>query len=148
MPKILTVYFSIKEQTLGPEMTITDQEKGSTAIAAEFIHKAVGGELFEIKAAEVIKYPDCFEQYDTVFFGYPSLHNTMPTVMFTFLEHFDWTGKRIIPFCSNEGSGLGSSIEDIKACAKGAEVKYGMSLRGSQVKRMEDRISSWAKAML
>ena len=31
----------------------------------------------------------------------------MPMVLFTFLEHYDWTGKRIIPFCTNEGSGLG-----------------------------------------
>lgn len=92
MPKILTVYFSIREQKIGSEITAAAREKGSTAIAAEFIHNAVGGDLFEIEAAkdypedhmelievtkqeldsrvrvEVKKYLDNFEEYDTVFF--------------------------------------------------------------------------------
>ncbi len=56
MAKILTVYFSIKGQTLGAGMKIVNQEKGNTAIAAVFIHNAVGGNLFEVEAAK--EYPD------------------------------------------------------------------------------------------
>lgn len=172
MSKILTVYFSIKGQTIGPGMTITNQEKGNTKMAAEFIHNAVGGDLVEIEAAkvypedhmelidiakkelnshtrvEVKNYPDNFVEYDTVFFGYPNWWNTMPMVMFTFLEHYDWTGKRLIPFCTSEGSGFGSSIEDIKSTAKNADVKEGISLKGSQVKNMESKISDWAKGQI
>ena len=172
MSKIITVYFSIKGQTIGPGMTITNQEKGNTQMAAEFIHSAVGGDLFEIEAAkdypedhmelidiakkelnshtrvEVKNYPDNFEEYDTVFFGYPNWWNTMPMVMFTFLEHFDWTGKRLIPFCTSEGSGFGSSIGDIKSATQNADVKDGISLKGSQVKTMESKISDWAKGQI
>lgn len=172
MAKILTVYFSIKGQTLGAGMKIVNQEKGNTAIAAEFIHNAVGGDLFEVEAAKeypddhmelievakrelnsdtripVKKYPDNFEEYDTVFLGYPNWWNTMPMVMFAFLEHYDWTGKRIIPFCTNEGSGLGSSTHDITSAAKGAKVWGGMSIKGSQVRNMESRIVDWAKGQV
>lgn len=173
MAKILIVYFSVKGQTLGPGMKIIDREKGNTAIAAEFIHQAVGGDMFEIKAAKeyprdhmllieeakreldsgtrvpLKEYPEeGIEEYDTIFLGYPNWRNTMPMVMFTFLEHYDWTGKRIITFCTNEGSGLGSSVDDIRRSAKGADVTYGISIRGSQVKNMEERISAWAKSAI
>ena len=113
MANILTVYFSMKGQTIGPGMKIAYQEKGNTKIAAEFIQKAVGGELFEIEAdrnysedhmvlideakqelnagtrVPVKQYPDALEQYDTIFLGYPNWWNTMPMVLFTFLEHYN-----------------------------------------------------------
>lgn len=42
----------------------------------------------------------------------------MPMAMFTFLERYDLTGKRVIPFCTNEGSGMGGSERDLKKSAK------------------------------
>lgn len=153
-------------------MKIVTKEKGNTALAAEFIHKAIGGDIFEIEAAReyskdhmvlineakqelaagtrvgVKKFSESLEEYDTIFLGYPNWWNTMPMVMFTFLEHYDWAGKRIIPFCTNEGSGLGESVRDIKKAAKGAAVADGISLTGSQVENMEDKISMWAKKQL
>ena len=172
MANILTVYFSMKGQTIGPGMKIVNQEKGNTAMAAEYIQKAVGGDLFEIKAdreyskdhmvlieeakqelnngirVPVKAYPEKLDQYDTIFLGYPNWWNTMPMVLFTFLEHFDWSGKRIIPFCTNEGSGLGASVRDIKKISKGAEVDAGISLTGSQVKNSEGKIAAWAKGKI
>lgn len=172
MANILTVYFSMKGQTIGPGMKIAYQEKGNTKIAAEFIQKAVGGELFEIEAdrnysedhmvlideakqelnagtrVPVKRYPDALEQYDTTFLGYPNWWNTMPMVLFTFLEHYDWTGKRIIPFCTNEGSGIGDSVRDIKKICTGADVEAGASFTGSRVSSFEAKIAEWAKGRL
>ena len=172
MANILTVYFSMKGQTIGPGMKIAYQEKGNTKIAAEFIQKAVGGELFEIEAdrnysedhmvlideakqelnagtrVPVKRYPDALEQYDTIFLGYPNWWNTMPMVLFTFLEHYGWTGKRIIPFCTNEGSGLGNSVSDIKKLCTGADVEAGASFTGSRVSSSEAKIAEWAKGRL
>ena len=169
MANILTAYFSMKGQTIGPGMKITYQEKGNTMIAAEFIQKAVGGDLFEIEAdrnysedhmvlieeakqelnagtrVPVKQYPDTLEQYDTIFLGYPNWWNTMPMVLFTFLEHYDWTGKRIIPFCTNEGSGLGNSVADIVKLCPGVEVDEGASFTGSQVRELEGKIAGWAR---
>lgn len=45
---------------------------------------------------------------------YPNWWGTMPMAMFTFLERYDLSGKKIIPFCTNEGSRMGSSEHDLK----------------------------------
>lgn len=172
MANILTIYFSMKGQTIGPGMEIVYQEKGNTEIAAKFIQKAVGGDMFEIEAdrkysedhmtlideakqelnngtrVPVKAYPKNLEQYDTIFLGYPNWWNTMPMVMVTFLENADMSGKRIIPFCTNEGSGLGNSVRDIKRLCKSSDVDGGISLTGSRVRNSEKKITEWAKSKI
>lgn len=64
------------------------------------------------------------------------------------LEHYDWTGKRMIPFCTNEGSGIGDSVRDIKKICKGADVDSGASFTGSHVSSSEAKIAEWAKSKL
>lgn len=52
--------------------------------------------------------------------------------VFTFLDAFSFDGKTVLPLCTNEGSGMGSSESDItKACA-GADVKKGLAINGSR----------------
>ena len=172
MADILIAYFSMKGQTIGLGMKITYQEKGNTIIAAEFIQKALGGDLFEIEAdrnysedhvklieeakqelhdgirVPVKRYPENLDQYQTIFLGYPNWWNTMPMVLFTFLEHYDWTGKRMIPFCTNEGSSIGDSVRDIKKICKGADVDSGASFTGSHVSSSEAKIAEWAKSKI
>lgn len=72
----------------------------------------------------------------------------MPMPVVTFLEHFDWNGKRIIPFCTNEGSGIGNSIADMKKICIGADIDNGGSFIGSQVRNSEEKIVAWAKSRL
>ena len=143
--------------------------KGNTERVAEFIQKAVGGDLFEIepvreysasymtciKAAQaeqrgnerptVKKLPESLDGYDTIFIGYPNWWGTMPMFMFTVLDTFDWTGKKIVPFCTNEGSGLGSSERDIKASCPGATVLSGLSIHGGGAASSEKQVTAWAK---
>ena len=52
MAKILTVFYSLKGETIAPGMKIVNLEKGHTAVAAEFIQRAVGGDLFEIETVK------------------------------------------------------------------------------------------------
>ena len=52
MAEILTVYYSLKGQTIAPGMKVVVLEKGHTAVAAEFVQKAVGGDLFEIETVK------------------------------------------------------------------------------------------------
>ena len=68
--------------------------------------------------------------------------------VFTFLEHYDLAGKKIIPLCTNEGSGMANSEKDIKASCPGAEVLPGLSVRGHQTKDSRDMIVSWAKEQI
>lgn len=171
MSKILTVYYSRKGENYWSG-SIKKLEKGNTEIAAEFIQKAVGGDIFEIDTVkpysddymtctheakdelranarpEIKAYPDNFEDYDVIFVGYPNWWGTMPMCMFTLLEKYDLTGKTIIPFCTNEGSGLGASEGNLRKICKGAEVKSGLSIHGSETAKLESEIAEWAKRSL
>ena len=65
--------------------------------------------------------------------------------MFTFLERYDFTGKKIIPFCTNEGSGMGSSERDIAKICVGAKMAKGLAIRGSDVGNSDKVIAEWAE---
>lgn len=69
----------------------------------------------------------------------------MPMCMFTVLDAFDLTGKKIVPFCTNEGSGLGNSERDIRKACLGAKVLPGLSIHGGSVAQSEEQVSAWAK---
>ena len=63
--------------------------------------------------------------------------------VFTFLEHFDFSGKTILPFCTHEGSGLGRSERDIKRLCPGASVKPGLALHGGSVRNALPALQVW-----
>lgn len=171
MDRILIVYYSRKGQNYYGG-SIRDLEKGNTEIAAEMIQEAVGGDLFEVDTVrpysadyhtcteeaqrelrenarpELRKYPDSLEGYGTIFVGYPNWWGTMPMAMFTFLERCDLSGKRVIPFCTNEGSGMGRSEEDLRKLCPGAAVERGLSIRGCETARSGKKISDWAKGWM
>lgn len=69
----------------------------------------------------------------------------MPMAMFTFLERYDLKGKKIFPFCTNEGSGMGSSERDLKKICVGATVETGLAIRGCEAAGSEAKVSAWAR---
>lgn len=165
---ILTIYFSHKGETYFPD-GIKTVDKGNTEIAAEYIHKAVGGDLFEIKTVnpysaeyrkccvqakaeadtnarpEIENLPDNILEYDTIFVCYPNWCGTTPMCILSFLDKYDLTGKKIVPLCTNEGSGMGNSERDLKNLYPKAAFAEGISVRGHQAKTSEDVIAEWAK---
>ena len=168
MANVLTVYYSKKGENYF-DGKIKSISKGNTEIIAEIIQKNVGGDIFEIDRAipypnnykECVKesvkemkenarpklkeYLDNLDKYDTIFVGYPSWCGTMPMVLFSFLENYDLESKTIIPFCTNEGSGMGSSEADLRRICKGAKVLDGLSIKGSEASKSEEIVSKWAK---
>lgn len=66
-----------------------------------------------------------------------------PGGVFAFLEHFDFVGKTIFPFCTHEGSGMGHSEFDIKKLCLGAQIGKGLALRGGSVNYAEPEIKVW-----
>lgn len=171
MDKIAVIYYSLKGETIAPDMKIVNLEKGHTAVAAEFVQKAVGGELIELETIktylkdhmkmiyeakeelengirpELKKYPDIGE-YHIIFLGFPNWWNTLPMPVVEFLEHCQWQGKKIIPFVTSGGSGFGRSLEDIKKYCPGAEVLEGRAFLGHLVETSEAEIEEWAKQCL
>ena len=64
-----------------------------------------------------------------------------------FLERYDLTGKRILPFCTNEGSGLGVSERDIKNICKGAEIEKGLSIHGAEAADSRNKVEVWLEEL-
>lgn len=89
--------------------------------------------------------PDHLEDYDTIYLGYPNYWGTMPMAVYTFLEHFDFSGKTIHPFCTHEGSGLSGTGKDIQRAAKGALVARGLSIYGSSVDQAKPALEKWSR---
>ena len=167
----LVVYFSRKGQNYC-NGTIKNLAKGNTERIAEFIQRAVGGDLFQVETVheyseeyeicieeaqkelktnarpQLKSYLDNLDKYDTIFVGFPSWWGTMPMAMFTFLEHYNLSGKKIIPFCTNEGSGMGSSELDLKKICKGATVLPGLSIHGAESALSERKVAEWARNIL
>lgn len=149
--KILVAYFS----RTGEEYGLGNITKGNTAIVAEIIARKTGGDLFEIKP--VTPYPDSYEeckkiasrekatnarpafvgsvenfsQYTMIFIGYPVWYGAYPMVVATFLDNYDFGGKKIVPFCTHGGSGLSSTEQSISLACPTAKILQGFAVRGA-----------------
>lgn len=95
---------------------------------------------------ELVSMPASIDEYDTIVLAYPNYWGTMPMAVFTFLEAFDFTGKSILPLCTNEGSGMGGSEGDIKRACPGATVKAGLPITGSGAANSEGSVKRWLSA--
>ena len=92
---------------------------------------------------ELVSVPDSIDEYDTVVLAYPNDWGTMPMAVFTFLEKFDFSGKTILPLCTNEGSGMGGSERDIKRTCPGADIRKGLSITGSAAANSKGALQRW-----
>ena len=95
---------------------------------------------------ELVSLPGSIDEYDNIVLAYPNYWGTMPMAVFTFLEAFDFTGKTILPLCTNEGSGMGGSERDIKKTCSGATVKAGLPIIGSQAANSKAVVQKWLSA--
>ena len=115
---------------------------GTTKKVAENLSKAIGGDLYEIVPTKLYTNADLnwtdktsrsslemndknsrpeiatkvsnMEDYDTIFIGFPIWWYVAPRIINTFLESYDFSGKKIIVFCTSGGSGLGNTVADLK----------------------------------
>ena len=95
---------------------------------------------------ELVSMPDSIDGYDTIVLAYPNYWGTMPMAVFTFLENYDFSGKTILPLCTNEGSGMGGSERDIRRSCPGAAVKNGLSITGSGAADSKGAVQRWLSA--
>ena len=95
---------------------------------------------------ELVSMPESIDAYDTVIIAYPNYWGTMPMAVFTFLEAFDFSGKTILPLCTNEGSGMGASVRDIRQVCRGVKVQDGLAIRGSAVADSKAQIEQWLRS--
>ena len=142
---------------------------GNTERAAKMLAELTGGDLYKIEQAEpysedykacideakadlrrkarpaVLNLPERLDAYDEIYLGYPNYWGTMPMAVYTFLEHYDFTGKTIHPFCTHEGSGLSHTVQDIQKAASGAVVTAGLAIHGSGVDGAKAALENWVR---
>ena len=84
------------------------------------------------------------EDYDTIFLGFPIWWYVAPTIINTFLESYDFTGKTIILFATSGGSGFGRTVAGLKDSAPTAIIREGKLLNGRQSK---ESLAAWIKSL-
>lgn len=149
--KILVVYFS----RTGENYNVGNVEVGNTAMVASYIKEYLKADSFEIIPTNKYsdKYQECldqatkekdenarpeiqnkisnFDQYDTIFVGYPIWWGDMPMIMHTFFESYDFNGKKVIPFNTHEGSGDAGTYSTVQKDLPKANVTTdGLALDG------------------
>ena len=126
---------------------------GVTARAAKALAQATGADLYEIRPAQPYTEADLdwmnrssrssvemndktfrpaisdkvenMDQYDTIFLGFPIWWYVAPTIVNTFLEKYDLSGKTIIPFATSGSSGMGGTNKELAPSCPGAVLKEG-----------------------
>ena len=77
---------------------------------------------------EIVKDDLDLSQYDTILVGFPIWWYVAPTIINTFLESYDFAGKKIVLFATSGGSGFGNTVKELKPSAPGAEIMEGKLL--------------------
>ena len=153
--KVLVAYFSAS---------------GVTAKVADRLSKAIGADLFEIKPAEPYTSADLdwtnkksrssvemadkssrpaiankvadMNQYDVVFVGFPIWWYREPSIIDTFMESYDFSGKQVVPFATSGGSGMGDSGSIMQKLAPKAKVDSGKRFSSGV---SESDLKAWAE---
>ena len=168
MAKLVAFYSRADENYFGGSMKYI--QIGNTEKAAKMIADMTGADLFKIeqkipyaadyntciaqakedkqtgKRPEILNLPQDIDQYDEIYLGYPNYWGTMPMAVYTFLESYDFTGKKIHPFCTHEGSGMGSSERDISTLCPNAKLLPGLAIRGSDAGQSDKIIREWLES--
>lgn len=168
--KSLSVYYSRRGSNY-VSGSIVNLAVGNTEVVAKKILNLTGSDLFKIETVQ--PYPEDYtettevskvelrqnarpeltemvttmDSYEVIYLGYPNWWGTMPMAVFTFLDSYDFTGKTIVPYCTHEGSGLGSSERDIKRLCPTAKVLPGLAIKGGTVARADNEVVNWLKKL-
>ena len=167
--KVLVAYFS----RTGEQYSVGNITEGNTAIIAKMIANKTGGDLFEIKVKndnypkgytelteyakaeinqnarpEIVGKVDNFEQYDTIFIGFPIWWGDKPMPVYTFIDSYNFNGKNIVPFCTHEGSGFCGTQGMDKTGAKSLKglAIYGHTAQNDRTEA-DKKISEWLKGL-
>lgn len=144
---------------------------GTTEYVANMIQQAVGGDVHRIET--VIPYTEDFDElrdvnheemdqnvlpelkesnldiaaYDTVFIGYPVWAVRVPQAVLSFLAEYDLSGKTVIPFCTHDGYGAGSTYQAIAEASHAAVSPDGIAIEAKDVPAAQDTVNAWLEAI-
>ena len=140
---------------------------GNTEQVAQIIQQETGGDLFEITPAtpytddynelldiaqqeqsdnarpELAGQVENWEQYDTIFVGYPNWWSDAPMAVYTFVESYDWSGKTLVPFNTSASGGFGRSLSGLEESASGASILEGISFTERTLGDAQGEVAAW-----
>ena len=164
--KQLVVYFS----RTGENMVLGEKEiinKGFTEIVAEKIALYTRAELYPLIPEDPYPadYEECvrrarnedaanadvpfknpkenLDEYDVIYLGFPNWYRSYPRIVATFLRKYDFVGKTIMPFCTNEEGAFGIGELELRGQVKGAIIKSGYAVRGHDADECDDSLKKW-----
>lgn len=144
---------------------------GNTESVANEIQAQTGADIFEIVPAEpytddyntlldiaqeeqangarpaIADTVENFDQYKTVYLGFPNWWGDMPMILYTFLDEYDFSGKTIAPFVTSGGSGFSGAIGTIESMEPEATVTEGLSLGSSEAADPASAVTEWLAAI-
>lgn len=82
--------------------------------------------------------------YDVIFIGYPIWWGRLPKIIYTFMDAYDLSGKTVVPFCTSGGSGISTSVNEIRQLEPDATVLDGRRFSASV---SEENISEWIETL-
>ncbi len=172
--KILIAYFTAAENSGVDAVSsasysmVNDEAVGRLRAIADMIQAETGGELFSIRTSvvypadggELIDYAaqeqeedarpeltshiEGFDEYGTIFVGYPNWWADLPQVLYSFFDEYDFSGKTVIPFNVHNGSRFSGTIETIQELEPEATViTDGFTVNEKDVPEAADDVADW-----
>ena len=157
---------------MGKKLVAYFSASGTTRKIAEMIAQAAEADLYEImpkqpyskadlnwmdkksrssvemsdkkSRPEIIDTDVSINMYDEIILGFPIWWYVAPTIINTFLESFDFTGKRIILFATSGGSGFGNTLRELQLSAPDAVIVEGQVFGRAAKQEIEE----WVKCIL
>lgn len=143
---------------------------GNVGQMAAWIQDEIGGDMFSIQVNDPYPsdYDECLDraaeekaqgarpalknrvekiaEYDIIFIGYPNWWYTAPMAVFSFLEEYDLSGKKVMLFCSHGTGGLASSVKDITAAIPDSTIESNViGVSRGDISKSHDAAKSWLK---
>lgn len=166
--KNLVIYYSRSGENY-VNGAIKNINKGNTEYVAEFIKKNFDADLFKVETVKQYakSYMDCIREaqseldnnerpelksylddisgYDNIIIAGPCWWGTYPMAIFSAIEKLDFTGKKVLPIMTHEGSGMGHCEKDLKNTIKGAEFVRGLAIHGADASSSEKQVVDYLK---
>lgn len=173
--KTLVTYFSLPETTGDAKedstINVNGENLGNTQYVANLIQEHTGADMFRIEAVKEYNISDHqaliadaqeeqrnnarpeikdtienFENYDTIFIGYPIWWSDLPQILYTFLESYDFSGKNVYLFSTNGGSGLAGTVSTITSKLNSANVNSNaFKLHRNNMEDAPEEVETWLK---
>ncbi len=143
---------------------------GVTGKVAKMVAEAAGADLYEIRPKQLYTKADLnwmdqnarstiemkdkkirpeivdidakIAEYDEILIGFPIWWYVAPTIIHTFLEKYDFTGKEIVLFATSGGSGFGNTVKELEPSAPGATIVEGKLLNNANKQQIEDWVAT------